>query len=129
MKQYEIARDAGLKPYIINNHAALIRDIDLNYVDEIGLTNLQRMEKGLAALDPSTGEAYQLHHIGQRMDSTLAILTQAEHMQNGNDKIWHLFNEPTQIDRNNFSTQRASFWKSLYLAFTTGDFQGNVLQR
>ena len=66
----------------------------------------------MAALDPKTGLSYQLHHIGQRQDSTLAILTEAEHMQGGNNLIWHLWEGESQIDRVAFAAQRQSFWKS-----------------
>lgn len=113
MDQYYICKEAGLRPQFINNNAALIRNIDLKFTDEQGLTNLERMRRGLAALDPATGQAYELHHIGQQMDSTLAILTKAEHMQNGNNKIWHLFEGASEIDRPIFDKQRQAFWKAL----------------
>lgn len=113
MEQYEVCQKAGLVPKMVNGKMALIRQIDLDFVDEMGRTNLTRMQQGLAALDPATGEAYQLHHIGQKMDSTLSILTEAEHMQNGNNQIWHLFGEASQIDRRVFDKQRASFWKNM----------------
>ena len=82
MEQYNICKEAGLSQQMVNGNTALIRDIDLDFVDEMGRTNLERMKQGLAALDPATGDSYQLHHIGQRADSTLAILTRAEHMIN-----------------------------------------------
>lgn len=113
IEQYNICKEAGLTRQIVDGKAALIRSIDLNYVDEHGLTNLQRMKNGLAALDPATGQAYELHHIGQKMDSTLAILTKAEHMQNGNNKIWHLLEGESAIDRPIFDKQRIAFWKHL----------------
>lgn len=113
MDQYYICKEAGLTRQLINNKISLIRDIDLAFTDEHGLTNLERMRRGLAALDPATGQAYELHHIGQQMDSTLAILTKAEHMQNGNNKIWHLFEGASEIDRPMFDKQRQAFWKAL----------------
>ena len=113
MDQYNICKDAGLTPHMIDGRMALVRDIDLNYIDEFGRTNLQRMEEGLAALDPSTGQAFQLHHIGQEMDSTLAILSEAEHMQGGNNLIWHMLGEGSKIDRAVFDKQRASFWMNI----------------
>ena len=113
MDQYYICQEAGLTRQLINNKISLIRDIDLAFTDEHGLTNLERMRRGLAALDPATGQAYELHHIGQQMDSTLAILTKAEHMQNGNNKIWHLFEGASEIDRPMFDKQRQAFWKAL----------------
>lgn len=114
-KQYEICKEAGLTTKMINNQNALIRDIDLNFVDpESGLTNLQRMKKGLSALEPATGKPYELHHVGQNMDSTLAILTQAEHRLGGNDAINHLFKGPSKIDRNVFNSKiKPQFWKNL----------------
>lgn len=113
MEQYNICKDAGLTPRMIDGKMALIRDIDLKYVDEMGRTNLQRMEQGLAALDPATGQSYQLHHIGQEMDSTLAILTEAEHMQGGNNLIWHELGEASKIDRAIFDKQRSAFWETI----------------
>lgn len=99
---------------MVNGNMALIRKIDLNYVDDMGRTNLQRMEQGIAALDPS-GTSYELHHIGQHADSTLAVLTKAEHMQGGNNKIWHVFGEPTEVHGagNTWDLQRQQFWKQL----------------
>lgn len=114
IEQYQICQSAGLSPHMVNGNMALIRKIDLNYVDDMGRTNLQRMEQGIAALDPS-GTPYELHHIGQHADSTLAVLTKAEHMQGGNNKIWHVFGEPTEVHGvgNTWDLQRQQFWKQL----------------
>ena len=112
MEQYDICRNAGLSSQMVNGKTALVRSVDLDFVDELGRSNLQRMRQGLAALDPATGQAYQLHHIGQDPSSTLAILTEAEHMQGGNNLIWHELEGASRIDRVAFKTQRESFWKS-----------------
>lgn len=112
MEQYDICRNAGLSSQMVNGKTALVRSVDPDFVDELGRTNLQRMQQGLAALDPATGQAYQLHHIGQDPGSTLAILTEAEHMQGGNNLIWHELEGASRIDRVAFKTQRESFWKS-----------------
>ncbi len=112
MEQYNVARQAGLVSRMVNGKATLVRPIDLNFVDD-GMSNLDRMRDGLAALDPATGKAYELHHIGQKMDSTLAILTKAEHMQGGNNAIWHEFGNVSAIDRAKFDKQRIDFWISL----------------
>lgn len=105
----------------ITSNIALIRNIDLNFVDDMGRTNLQRMQQGLAALDP-TGQAYELHHIGQHANSTLAILTKAEHMQGGNNKIWHVLGEATEVHGagNTWDLQRQQFWKQLAKMMTGG---------
>ena len=114
VEQYDICRKANLVPKTINGKTALVRKIDLNYIDELGRTNLQRMKEGLAALD-STGQAYELHHIGQKVDSTLAILTKAEHMQGGNNTIWHNLDFAGEVHApgNNWNSVREAFWKAI----------------
>ncbi|NLE68606.1 MAG: hypothetical protein GX611_00300, partial [Clostridiales bacterium] len=119
MEQYNICKDTGLVTKMINGKSALVRTIDLNLIDDFGRTNLQRMQQGLSALDPS-GVPYELHHIGQKMDSTLAILTKAEHMQGGNNSIWHVFGEASEIDRSVFAAQKTEFWKTMAKVLTTG---------
>lgn len=113
MDQYQICKDAGLTAKMVSGKTAMIRNIDLNFVDEAtGLTNLERMQQGLAALDPS-GKAYELHHIGQHADSTLAILTQEEHRLGESYKIWHELVGESEIDRIAFDKIRQAFWKNL----------------
>lgn len=113
MDQYEIFKETGLTAEQVGGKTALIRyDIDLNLQDEFGLTNLEKMRKGQAALD-ATGKPFELHHVGQSMDSTLAILTKAEHMQEGNNLILHTLEGGSQIDRNVFQNIRSDFWKEL----------------
>lgn len=111
MEQYKILKQAGLETRIINGRSVLLRkNIDINYVDEFGRTNIERMKLGYAALD-ADGISYELHHIGQKADSTLAVLTKAEHMQGGNNKIWHKFGESSEIYRDTFDTIRQNIWK------------------
>ena len=114
MEQYEICKSAGLSAKMVNGKTALVRQIDLNYVDELtGKTNLQLMQEGYAPYDP-TGQKYQLHHIGQTNDSPLAILTQAEHTGNGNDSIWHILTEGFEnpSSQPGWSNIRSEFWKN-----------------
>jgi len=122
IEQYEICKAAGLRPVTINGKTSLIRAIDLDYVDELGRTNLQRMEQGLAAIDPDSGIAYELHHIGQKTDSTLAILTKSEHMQGGNNTIWHEFGQASEVhnaaNEALWNKQRQSYWRQLAKVLT-----------
>ena len=113
MDQYYIVRDAGLRGANINGAQAVIRDIDLTYVDEeSGLTNLQLMQQGNAPLDP-TGTPYELHHLGQSQDSVLAILTQEEHRGVGNFKIWHQLQSPSEVDHGAvWAAQKQAFWRA-----------------
>lgn len=122
MEQYEVCQKAGLVPKMVDGKMALIRQIDLDFVDEKGRTNLTRMQNGLAALDPATGKAYELHHIGQKQNSTLAILTKAEHMQNGNNKIWHILGKDSEVNHGLFTEQREAFWKDMVDLLTQGGF-------
>lgn len=118
MKQYQICKDAGLKPRMINGRTALVREIDWKYKDELGRTNYQRvMDDGLSPIDSVSGKTYEIHHIGQKPDSTLAILTKEEHMQGGNDLIWHdkaisstVHNAANEAA---WKAERTAFWKSL----------------
>lgn len=113
MEEYEVYKTAGLYTDMVNGQTALIRDIDLDYVSELGedqVTNLQRMQNGYAPIDPTTGKAYQLHHVGQSSNGTLAILTEAEHQ--GNSAILNIFGKDSEINRNVFATIRQKFWKS-----------------
>lgn len=114
MEQYNICKEAGLTPEMVNGKMSLVREIDINYIDELtGKTNLQLMKEGKAPFDP-TGERYQLHHIGQKNDSTLAILTKEEHMRGGNNTIWHEIGGKSQIDRPEFDKIRSEYWKYIF---------------
>ena len=121
MQQYEACKKAGLTTNMVNGNMALIRDIDLSYVDGSGRTNLERMMSGDAALDP-TGQAYDLHHIGQKRDSTLAILTVSEHKLDGNYSIWHTVGKSSDVHStgNKWDSQRIKFWKSLAKLLSNG---------
>jgi hypothetical protein len=116
MEEYQVFKDAGLKAKMVNGEIALVRsDIDLTIVDEYGRTNLQRMQLGLSPLD-SAGNSYELHHIGQKADATLAILTQSEH----DSASLHGFKTISEIDRNVFATQRKNFWKTMAQKLESG---------
>ena len=98
----------------------MIRAIDLNYESELAgktVTNLERMKQGYAAIDPVTGKAFQLHHIGQKVDSPLAILSQFEHTGGGNNVILHdpAIEEGVHklISEAEWITQKTEFWKAL----------------
>ena len=108
-EEYEVFKAAHLKSQMVNGKLALVRsDIDLKLVDEMGRTNLARMQKGLAPLD-SYGNAFELHHIGQEMDATLAILTSAEH----DSAALHGFTAVSKIDRPAFKPVREAFWRTM----------------
>lgn len=123
MEQYQICKDSGLMAEMVDGKLALVRRVDLfDYVDEMGRTNAQRIQAGLSPVDP-TGVPYELHHIGQKTDSTLAILTRAEHRLGDNNKIWHEVVEAgegvhSQISDAVWANQRQQFWNK-YLELAT----------
>ena len=126
-KEAEIYKEAGLIETLIDGKPALIRNIDLTYKSELAgktVTNLERMKQGYAAIDPATGRAYELHHIGQSVDSPLAILTKEEHISAGNNGILHDLNIAdgqgvhSQLTRVQWDAQKKAFWQSLYKALT-----------
>jgi len=64
-------RDVSRKVYQRN-------DIDINFVDENGLTNLERMQAGKAPYGPD-GKKIQLHHVLQKEPGPMAEVTETTH--------------------------------------------------
>lgn len=120
MKQYEILKNAGLKEVEINGRKCLIKEnIDLDYTDEDGITNRERMARGLAPLDSKTGKPLELHHLGQKADSPLVELTEEEHRtgeyEDGkkNQSLWHDNTKETEVhgEGNHWDQERKAHWK------------------
>jgi hypothetical protein len=122
MEEYQVYKKAGLTVQMVDGKVALMQNIDLNFKstmpDGTEATNLQRMLKGYAPLDPATGKAYQLHHIGQKADGTLAVLTEAQHQ--GNSAILNSLGKESEIDRAAFAKVREAFWKNAGKLFQPG---------
>ncbi|WP_165043748.1 HNH/ENDO VII family nuclease [Adlercreutzia sp. ZJ138] len=77
-EEYNVFKNAGLKPTMVDGKSMLTREIELALKDDKGRTNLERMKQGLAPLTKN-GETIELHHVGQNADGTLAMLTTSEH--------------------------------------------------
>lgn len=116
--EYNIYKDAGLKTAEVSGKTALVQDIDLTRIDEKGLTNLQRMQKGQPPLDPG-GNAYELHHINQKADGTLAVLSMEEHRGKGVAQILNTAGKSSEIDRPAFEPQKKQFWRD-YVSIVAG---------
>ena len=121
MKQYEILKNAGLIEVEINGRKCLIKEnIDLDYTDEDGVSNRERMARGLAPLDSKTGKPIELHHLGQKPDSPLVELTEEEHRtgeyEDGkkNQSLWHDNTIETEVhgEGNNWDQERKAHWKA-----------------
>ena len=121
MKQYEILKNAGLIEVEINGRKCLIKEnIDLDYTDEDGVSNRERMARGLAPLDSKTGKPIELHHLGQKADSPLVELTEEEHRtgeyEDGkkNQSLWHDNTIDSEVhgEGNNWDQERKAHWKA-----------------
>ena len=114
--EYNVYKNAGLRASQVGGKSALIRNIDFEYKTTFPngevMTNRMAMSKGYAPryIDPSSGKelAYQLHHVNQNPNGTLAILTEAEHQ--GNSAILNIFGKESEIDRQAFNVIRKQFW-------------------
>ena len=98
-KQYEIYKNANLSEEMINNRKCLIKDINLDYVDE------------------KTGEKIELHHMDQEFNAPFAELT--EHSEHGgkNHKILHdnsveSWRRNPELKKEYNNIQRPEHWRS-----------------
>lgn len=113
MDEYNIYKEAGLEAKLVNGKSALVRPIDPTIRDGNGLTNIERMKRGLAALDVE-GNPYELHHVAQEKDGILAILTKAEHRGEGSFSKLHDLMRGSDVDHGSeWAKEREGFWKSL----------------
>ena len=118
-EEYNIYKEAGLKEMSIGGNKSLIQKINLDYVDEMGRTNAQRIMENLSPLDEN-GIAYELHHIGQSDGAPLAILSKSQHMQGGNNSILHWKDGATGVNHGTeWQKTVREFWKS-YLEAAEG---------
>ena len=88
LDEYNVYKEAGLVEYNIGGNRVLVPkgfDFDMK-VPGTNLTNRQLMERGLNPVDAS-GLKYNWHHVGQKTDSPLALLTYTQHKTN--HKILH----------------------------------------
>lgn len=109
-KEYEIYKEAGLTELDVGGKRCLVRsDIDWEYKDTTGRTNLERAEAGLSPIC-SDGEIVDLHHISQESDAPLAELTPEEHRGKENYSILHDPLKESEIDRSAFRHERKEHW-------------------
>jgi hypothetical protein len=118
--EYNVLKNSKLNLSKVNKKMALIQQIDWDFVGDLndGRTNAQRVLDGLSPLDP-TGKPYELHHIGQKSDSPLAILTHFQHSKNYSVLHKNTGGSSSNIDRNLFAKEKQKFWESL-LEMSTG---------
>lgn len=112
--EFKIYKNAGVQPIRLESGKyAFIREIDWKLVDSKGRTNVERVSKwGLAPID-SSRKSYDLHHIGQKADSPLAILTWDEHHSKDNFKILHYAEEGKDVADEIWAQQKHEFWTEI----------------
>jgi len=116
MDEYNALKLANLSPMKINGKWALTTKIDFDLVDENGLTNIQRIKKNLVPID-KYGNKIELHHIGQRTDTPLAMLSSDLHDKFS--KVLHYANEGKGLTTAEWNKIRNKFWKD-YLKLMKG---------
>lgn len=117
--EYKVYKQAGLRVDMVNGKSALIRDIDPNYKSPnskgVMETNLERMKQGKPPRykgPDGKPKSFELHHVNQDPEGTLALLTQEEHRGPFN-KILHTISE-SEVDHGTlWSAQKRDFFKDL----------------
>ncbi len=113
IEEYNIYRDASLTPTKLSNgEFVFLRQIDWTLIDADGRTNVQRVDANLAPID-ATGKPFELHHIGQRADSPLAILSWDEHHSSENHSVLHYAEQGKDISNTVWNKQKQEIWKSV----------------
>lgn len=113
-EEIDIYEKAGLKLEVTDGRVCLnSQQIDLNYKDALGRTNLERMKQGLAPIDPDTGLSYELHHVGQTNDAPLAELTRVQHNSSPNNLTLHPIRNGSEVDHGEaWDNLREEHWKA-----------------
>ena len=84
--------------------------INPNLVDDLGRTNVERMENGLAPIGPD-GKPINLHHVDQTMTGPIEEMTATYHQQNYSTLHANTGQSGSLIDRTAFNIWRAEYWK------------------
>lgn len=113
-EELAIYEKAGLKVEQVGDRVCLTQpDIDLDYKDANGMTNLERMENGLAPINPKDGLPYELHHVGQKNSAPLAELTHSQHMSPETNKTLHPVRSGSEVDHGySWRDVREDHWKA-----------------
>lgn len=131
LEEAEVYIRAGLKEKRVNGRPALVNP---HIIGEAFYCRAQWLKKKLADYDAwytynnadlmgegypprdENGDPYELHHIGQRMDSPFAELDWNSHMGEGNNAILHPQHE-SEIDRQLFEKEKEEYWRARFEDF------------
>ncbi len=113
MDEYEVYKNAGLQLSNVNGKLAYTQKIDWSLIDDKGRTNADRIVEGLNPID-NLGNSFELHHIGQKSDSPLAILTQSQHRDHYSTLHSNTGSAAGKVDHGaSWSAQKQQFWLDL----------------
>jgi hypothetical protein len=90
---------------------------DPNAIDNMGRTNVQRMQQGLAPKGYD-GQSVNIHHIDQTNTGPVIEVLDSVHKQEYSSLHTNTGQSPSLIDRNAFNK-----WKKEYWEWRTGDFK------
>lgn len=113
VKELQIYTQLNLKEIVVTR-PSIILDIDPNYSDSSGVTNLSKMLSGKAPSDGLSGETIDLHHIGQRYDSPFAELPHNIHDTAGYYSTLHIAKPSWRNEKrlvNLTSLEISEYWK------------------
>ena len=80
MDEFNLYKDGNFIEYEYGGRSFLLpKDFDRDFIDpSTGKSNMQLISEGYNPVDIN-GNKYQFHHVGQKTDSPLALLTQEQH--------------------------------------------------
>ena len=99
----------------------LIIDINLEYYSESKQkTNRELIEMGESPVVPVSNkqgdeDIFHLHHIGQQLDSPLAIVPQSDHI--GHYSVFHQKSSGEEKHDKTFDAKRVAFWQTYLLEY------------
>lgn len=78
MEEAEIYAKASLVQFKLGDVTILIKHVSLDHTNSDGVSNKVLLKEDRNPVDEN-GELYYFHHIGQRNDSPLALLSHSQH--------------------------------------------------
>ncbi len=83
---------------------------DLDQIDLIGRSNLQRMQSGFCPLDKTGTDIICIHHFDQTMEGAWVILPNVFHQQYS-QQLHSEVSLANGVNRKQFAKQRSAYWK------------------
>lgn len=126
VEEAEIYKTAGIQKMNIDGAEVYANPEILDYVDDLGRTNLERMQQGLNPIGKvattiegkTTVPSMEFHHVGQKSDGSLVLLERATHNPNGKVLNWRT--DVSEIDRATFNKERKEILKKMAEAAKEG---------